>query len=124
MYYVNKNFVNLVRLFIPLGVALLSGFFLDSLASVKHLSIVFLTVGLVSNYYYPEIVEIKGKTLSLKLALSKKFKKYSMDNLEISVDRRARYLILHLDRNYRLDVKTLSKDHYYQLKPFIKIRQE
>jgi len=124
MYYVNKKFVNLVRMFIPFGITLLSGFFLESLAPVKNLSIVFLVVGLVSNFYYPEIVIIEGKKLKLKLALSKKYREYSMDNLEVGVDNRARYLILNLNRKYRLDVTTMSKDLYYQLKPYIKIRNQ
>lgn len=121
MYYVNKTFVNLVRMFVPLGITLAAGFFLDSLASVKNLSLVFLIVGLVSNMYYPQIVIIEGNKLKLKLVLSKKYKEYEMQNLEVSVDKRARYLILNLDRKYRLDVTTMSKDLYYQLKPFIKI---
>jgi len=121
MYYVNKKFVSLVRMFIPLGITLISGFFLESLAGVKNLSVVFLVVGLVSNLYYPEIVIVEGKMLKLKLALSKKHKEYSIEGLEISVDNRARYLILNLDRKYRLDVTTMSKDLYYQLKPYIKI---
>jgi len=74
LYYVNRKFVNLVRLVIPLGIALLSGFFLESLAPVKNLSAVFLMMGLVSNLYYPEIVVIEEKKLKLKFVLSKKYK--------------------------------------------------
>ncbi|MGI6225283.1 MAG: hypothetical protein ACOYJ1_03415 [Peptococcales bacterium] len=122
MYYVNKNFVNLVRTFIPLGITLSSGFFLDSLAPVKNLSLIFLAVGLVSNLYYPQIVIIEDKNLKLKLTLSKKYKEYKLEGLLVSVDKRARYLILNLDRKYRLDVTTMSKELYYQLKPYIKIQ--
>ncbi|KJS82888.1 MAG: hypothetical protein JM58_13860 [Peptococcaceae bacterium BICA1-8] len=124
MYYVNKKFVNLVRLFIPLGVALASGFFIENLASIRYFSVLFLLVGLVSHFYYPEIVIIEGKKLKLKLALTKKFKEYSMDGLDVGVDNKGRYLILNLNRKYRLDVTTMSKDLYYQLKPYIKIRYE
>ncbi|KJS20757.1 MAG: hypothetical protein VR72_13340 [Clostridiaceae bacterium BRH_c20a] len=124
MYYVNKKFVNLVRLFIPLGIALASGFFIENLASIRYFSVLFLLVGLVSNLYYPEIVIIEGKKLKLKLALSKKLKEYSMEGLDVGVDNRALYLILNLNRKYRLEVKTMSKDLYYQLKPYIKIRYQ
>ncbi|MFZ5944345.1 MAG: hypothetical protein ACOYVD_09560 [Bacillota bacterium] len=121
MYHVNKNFVNLALLFVPLGITLLSGFFIESLASVKQLSFVFLTVGLVSNFYYPQIININEDKIMLKLTLAKKYKEFPLNKLEVSVDSRARYLILHLDRKYRLDVKTLPTQLYYQLKPFIKI---
>lgn len=121
IYYVNRNFVNLTRLFLPLGVALLSGFFLESMANVKNLSFLFLVVGLVSNHYYPEIVKIEGEKLKLKLALSKKYREFSLAEMEVSADNRGRYLILHLNRNYRLDVKTLPVELYYKLKPYIKI---
>ena len=73
---------------------------------------------------YPEIVIIEGKKLKLKLALSKKLKEYSMEGLDVGVDNRALYLILNLNRKYRLEVKTMSKDLYYQLKPYIKIRYQ
>jgi len=123
MYSVNQKFVNVIRLSIPLGIALLPGFFLEILAPVRYFSFLFLIVGVVGNLFFPEKVLIKKKKISLKPVLSTKFKEYDMADLEVSADWRARYLILHLDRKYRLDVTTMSKDLYYQLKPYIKIKE-
>jgi len=121
MYRINIKFTNLVRVFIPLGIALLSGFFLEILAPVKNLSFAFIFMGLVSNYFYPEFISLEKDKLKIKTVLSKNFKEFSLSSLEIAVDKRARYLILNLDRQYRIDVTTLPKELYYQLKPYIKI---
>lgn len=121
MYYVNKQFVTLVRMSIPLGIALVTGFFLESLAVVRNMSVVFLAVGLLINLYYPEVIIIEGDKLKLKLTLAKSYKEYLLKDLVISIDKKARFYILHLDRKYRLDINTLPRELYYHLKPHIKI---
>lgn len=121
MYFVNKQFVTLIRMSIPLGIALLTGFFLESLAVVKNMSLVFLTVGLMSNLYYPEVIIIEGDKLKLKLTLAKSYKEFLLKDLVISIDKRARFYILHLDRKYLLDINTLPRGLYNQIKPYIKI---
>jgi hypothetical protein len=120
-YYVNKSYVKLVKLCIPLGIALSSGFFLESLAMVKNLSVVFLAVGLIYNYWYPEIIIIEGEKLKIKLSLAKNYKEYLIKGLKISVEKRACYYILHLDRKYYLEINSIPRELYYQLKPYIKI---
>ena len=125
MYYVNRKLISVIRLAFPVGIALLFGFFLESLKPVANLSLVFLAMAFVGNYYFPEIVTInKKKKLGIKTVLAKEIKEFTMENLQVTVDRRARYLILHLDRKYMLDVTTMSKDLYYQLKPYIKIKDQ
>ncbi|NLT94701.1 MAG: hypothetical protein GXW85_04080, partial [Clostridia bacterium] len=103
MYYVNKNHVNLVRLSVPMGIALFSGFFLESLAIVKNFSIVFLAAGIIGNMYYPEIIMIEKGKIKLKLTLAKKYTEFPGSDLKISIDKKGRFYILHLDRDYRLD---------------------
>lgn len=124
IYYVNRKLISVIRLAFPVGIALASGYILEGLRPVANYSLVFLLMGFIGNYYFPEIVTIKKKQLGIKTVLAKEFKEFNMDNLEVTVDKRARYLILHLDRKYMLDVTTMSKDLYYQLKPHIRIRND
>lgn len=123
MYFVNRKLISVFRLAFPVGIALAMGYVLESLRPVANYSSFFLVMAFMGNYYFPEIVIIKNKRIGIKTILAKEFKEFEMEHLKVTVDKRARYLILHLDRKYMLEIATMSKDLYYQLKPYIRIER-
>ncbi|NMA02456.1 MAG: hypothetical protein GX923_07825 [Clostridia bacterium] len=123
MYYVNRKLISVFRLAFPVGICLATGYILEGLRPVANYSLFFLLMAFIGNYYFPEIVTIKNKKLGIKTILAKECKEFEMgEDLKITVDKKGSYLILHLDRKYMLEIATMSKDLFYQLRPYVRIR--